>query len=342
MGFLAESPINKLNLKLLNKELADGNISHSYLFYGSNMKYLIEIALQFSANINCKKDGCMECRICRNTLKAKYPNLHFLDPGGNSILVEEIKDFINSMSLSSIDNEFKVGIIKEADLGGSKFDLLLKTLEDPPDEKCIFILLAEDISSVIPTIKSRCQTFNWIFTDNILENYDKRYHNFKIELEDLLAEIISERKNITKALGFSGIVKNFIDEICKEARDRHKKELEKIKKSGLDKGEAESIIKKLEEKLKREISKLTNLIIMNVFDIMTVCIEDIIAVAAGSREEALHYTKNYNIIRESFKSENINKYMELLKVIRENRIYLNQGIYYEIALDRIVLGLVRY
>jgi DNA polymerase-3 subunit delta' len=342
MGFLSENPLNQFNLKLLNKELANRNISHSYLFYGENMKYLLEIALQFAANINCKNNGCMECRICRNTLKAKYPNLHILDPVGSSIIMEEIQDFIKSMSLSSIDNEIKIAIIKEADSGGTSFNLLLKTLEDPPDENCIFILLAEDINTIIPTIRSRCQAYNWIFKGSTLENYDQRYQNFKIEIEGLLAEIMSDRKNISGALGFSGSVKNFINEICKEAGDRHKKELEKIKKSGLDKDEIESIIKKVEGKHKREINKLTNLIIMNVFDIMADCFEDIIAVVAGSSKEALHYAKNYNIIFESFKSEKINKYTELLKVIRENGIYLNKGIYYEIALDRIVLGLIQH
>jgi len=342
MGFLTESPLNQLNLKLLNKELAEGNISHSYLFYGENMKYLLEIALQFAANLNCKNNGCLECRICRNTLKTKYPNLHILDPGGNSILVEEIRDFIKSMSLSSIDNEFKIGIIKEADLGRESFDLLLKTLEDPPDGNCIFILIAEEINSIIPTIRSRCQAYNWIFKSSTIENYDERFKNFKTEAENQLAGIMSDRKNISKALGFSGMVKNFIEVICKEARDRNKKESEKIKKSGLDKDEIDRIIKKLEEKLKRELSKLTNLIIVHVFDIIADCLEDIIAATAGSNEEALHYAGNYNIIKKSFKTDDMNEFVKLLRVIRENRFYLNQGIYYEIALDRLVLGLVRH
>ncbi|MHB1346404.1 MAG: hypothetical protein ACYCXK_02825 [Candidatus Humimicrobiaceae bacterium] len=342
MGFLAENSLNQLNLKLLNKELLEGNISHSYLFYGENMKYLFEIALQLAANINCKNNGCMECRVCKNTLKSKYPNLHILDPGGNSILVEEIQDFIGSMSLSSIDNEYKIGIIKEADLGGRFLNISLKTLEDPPDENCVFILLAEDVDSIIPTIRSRCQAYNWIFKGSVLENYGERFNDFKAGTERLLSEIMSERKNISKALGFSGQVKDFVDVICKEARDRHKKESEKIKKSGLDREEIERIVKKLDEKLKREINKLTNLIIVHVFDIIADCFEDIIAAVSGSSGEALHYAANYNIIMKSFKTENINKYMKLLKVIRENRSYLNQGIYYEIALDRVVLGLVRY
>ena len=318
------------------------NISHSYLFYGENMKYLLEIALRFAANINCRKNGCMECRVCINTLKAKYHNLRILDPAGTSIIMEEIQEFIYSMSVSSIDNEFKIAIIKEADLGGSAFNLLLKTLEEPPDEKCVFILLAEDINSIIPTIKSRCQTYNWIFKGSAFENYDKRFQDFRIELEGRLNEIMSDRKNISGALNFTAGVGIFVKEICSEASKRQKKELEKIKKSGLDDDEIKRIVKKLDEKHKREIKKITNLIIMHVFDIMAACLEDIIAAAAGSSREALHYPENYNIINESFKSENINKYTELLKVIRENGIYLNQGINYEIALDRIVLGLVQH
>ena len=306
------------------------------------MKYLFEIALQFAANINCKKNGCMECKTCINTIKAKYPNLRIIDPAGNSILMEEIKEFIYSMNVSSLDNEFKIAIIKEADLGGDSFDLLLKTLEDPPDEKCVFILLAEDINSIKPTIKSRCQTFNWIFKGSTFENYDKRFQDFKIELDGLLAGIMSDRKNISGALNFTGNVGIFVKEICGQAEKRQKKELEKIKKSGLDDDEVKRIVKKLEEKDKREIKKITNLIITRVFDIITDCLEDIIAVAAGCRQEALHYPDNYNIIKEGFKSDNIDKYTRLLKDIIENRIYLNKGINYEIALDRIVLGLVRH
>jgi DNA polymerase III delta prime subunit len=342
MGFLADSPTNKLNLKLLNKKLAEGSISNPYIFYGGSMKHLMEIALYFAAGINCRDKGCMECQTCRNTLKLKYPNLHILDPIGNSIVVEEIQDFITGMSLSSTGNEFKIGIIKEADLGGVYFDPLLKTLEDPPDEKSVFIFLAEDINSIRPTIRSRCQSYNWMFKDGMLEEYNEKYLNFKTVIENGLSAIISDRSNITSALGVSGSVKDLIDETWREEESRIKKENDKIKKSGLDKDLIERIIKEMDGRHKRAKSKLANLIIMRVFDIIADYLEDIIAVIAGSRAEALHYAENYNIIRDNFKDEGINKFTELLEVIRENSLYLNKGIYYEIALDRILLGLVRH
>ncbi len=309
------------------------------------MKYLLELALHFAANINCEKGGCLECRTCRNTLKAKYPNLYILEPVGNFIVVDEIDDLIYRMSISSINNEFKIAIIREAELmsgsGGITFNKMLKTLEDPPDEKCIFILLAEDINAIIPTVRSRCQAYNWIFKGSAFGNYDERFRSIENELESHLKILMSDRKNISGALYFSRTIGSFIPEIGADIIKKQKKETEKIKKSGLDKDEIDRIVKKTEDRFDREIKKLTSLIIKHVFDIIAACLEDIIAVIAGGKREALHYTDNYNIISESYKGGSINKYLELLGTIRENKIYASQGINYEIALDRVILGLVQ-
>ena len=334
--------MNTLNLRLLNKELKSGNISHSYLFHGENMKHLFELALNFAANINCKKGGCLDCSTCKNTLKAKYPNLYVLEPMGNVITVEEISELNYLMSISSINNEFKIAVIKEADLMSDiTFNKMLKILEDPPDEKCIFLLLVEDVNTIMQTVKSRCQIYNWFFKGKSSEKFDEKLSGIEDELKDLLKKLISDRSNISSALNFSGSVNGYIPKIGEEIIKKQKKEIEKIKKSGLDEDETGRIIKKIEADNKREISKLTSLIIKHVFDIITICLEDIIAVMAGSKKEALHYADNYNIINESFRGEGINKYLELLNTIRENKIYANQGINYEIALDRVMLGLVR-
>lgn len=306
------------------------------------MKHLFELALNFAANVNCKQGGCLDCKTCKNTLKAKYPNLYVLEPLGNVITVEEITELNYLMSISSINNEFKIAIIKEADLMSDiTSNKMLKILEDPPDEKCIFILLAEDINNIIQTIKSRCQVYNWIFKSKSLEHFDEKFNDIENELKELLIKLISDRKNITAALNFSGHINNYIPKIGEEIIKKQKKETERIKKSGLDEDEIDRIIKKIEANNKREISKLTGLIIKHVFDIIAYCLEDIIAVMAGSKRETLHYTDNYNIISKSFYGESMDKYLELLDIIRGNKIYANQGINYEIALDRVILGLVQ-
>lgn len=275
----------------------------------------------------------------------RYPNLYVLEPAGNTIVVEEINDLIYQMSVSSINNEFKIAIIKEADLmsgsGGLTFNKMLKTLEDPPDEKCIFILLTEDINAIIPTVRSRCQIYNWIFNDKLNKNFNTKFDDLKNELEILLKDIISDRKNITAALNFSARVSMFIPAIGDEIIKKQKKEIDKVEKSGFDEEEIQVIVRKIEENNKREISKLTSLIIRYVFDIISACLEDIIIVIAGGVKNALHFRDNYNIINESFEGESINKYLDLLKAVRENKIYAAQSINYEIALDRIILGLVQ-
>lgn len=306
------------------------------------MEHLFELTLNFAANLNCKNNGCLDCATCRNTLKARYPNLYVLEPLGNVITVEEITELNYLMSISSMNNEFKIAVIKEADLMSDiTSNKMLKILEDPPDNKCIFILLAEDINNIIKTIKSRCQLYGWIFKGKELERFDKKFADIENELKKMLMELISNRKNITAALNFSNYVYGYIPKISQEIIKRQKKEIEKIKKSGLDEDDIERMIKKNEANNKREISKSTALIIKHVFDIITDYFEDIIAVMAGSKDKVLHYAGNYNIISKNFNGEDINKYLKLLEVIRENKIYIKHGINCEIALDRVILGFMQ-
>lgn len=309
------------------------------------MKLLFEIAINFAANINCKKDGCLECKTCKTILKGKNPNLYVLEPAGNSFLVEEIEGLIYQMSISSVNNEFKIAIIKEADLmgslGGITFNKMLKTLEDPPDEKCIFILLTEDIDAIIPTVKSRCQIFNWIFNSNGSESYNEKFIYIKNEVENLLKSIISDRKNVFNALNFSIKVSNFIPEFSSEIVKEQKKAIEIVRKSGFDEDEINKIIKKIDSNYERKVKKVTNLIISYVFDIIAAYLEDIVAAIAGAKKEALHYKDNYNIIIENYKLEDINKYINLLESVRENKIYISNEINYEIALDKVILGFVQ-
>ena len=309
------------------------------------MDLLLKLALNFAANINCKNGGCLSCKTCKSIFMGKNPNVYIIEPIGSTYVVEEIEEVIRQMSISSVNNEFKIAIMKEADLmsgvGGIAFNKMLKTLEDPPDEKCIFILLTEDIDLIIPTVKSRCQTFNWIFNSDDLNNYDEKFKNLKKETEDLLNSIILDRKNILNALNFSIKISNFIPQFCNEIEKEHKKDVEIIKKSGFDEDEINKILKKIESNYARKIKKLTNLIINYVFDIIVFYVEDIIAVIAGAKQEVLHYAQNYNIIVKNFKTEDINKYIKLLDYVKENKVYIKESINYEIALDKVILGFVQ-
>lgn len=74
-----------------------------------------------------------------------------------SISVEEGRSIIQYISMKSFQAEFKIVLIWLPELmHSSTSNAILKALEEPPP-KTIFILVANDIEKIIPTILSRCQ-----------------------------------------------------------------------------------------------------------------------------------------------------------------------------------------
>src|SRR4030066_72436 len=164
IDFLTEDNVNRSNIKLLSKMIESGNVSHAYLFNGNNTELLYRLALGFAASVNCPQKGCGNCIVCRNTIKGVYPNILIVEPEGNILRIEEIARLQKFMGLSSYIPGKKICIIKESELmNQAAGNRLLKTLEDPPDEDSIFLLLTEDIPVMLPTVVSRCLVYNWNF-----------------------------------------------------------------------------------------------------------------------------------------------------------------------------------
>ena len=71
--------------------------------------------------------------------------------------VDNIREIREEVAYSPTSGKYKVYIIDEVHmLSIGAFNALLKTLEEPP-EGAVLILVADDINSILPTIRSRCQ-----------------------------------------------------------------------------------------------------------------------------------------------------------------------------------------
>lgn len=80
-------------------------------------------------------------------------------------------DFIHFMNLSPVGSSVKVGIVEDLDrFSASALNSLLKTIEEPP-VNTIFIMTAQEISNVLPTIISRVQLIrlNYLSDQHIAE-----------------------------------------------------------------------------------------------------------------------------------------------------------------------------
>ena len=102
---------------------------------------------------------CGQCSSCQLIAAGNHPDFQIIEPekDGGQIKVDQIRALIESTSLSSQYNGYKVIIINPAEaMNISAANSLLKTLEEPP-QKTLLILVARQISRLPATIRSRCQ-----------------------------------------------------------------------------------------------------------------------------------------------------------------------------------------
>ena len=82
-------------------------------------------------------------------------------PGANTILINSIRDLKHDVSLSTINNEWRIILIFQAEKlcipSPEAAHALLKVLEEPP-EQTLFILVSSQPGAILDTIHSRCQS----------------------------------------------------------------------------------------------------------------------------------------------------------------------------------------
>lgn len=164
----------------LAKNLAKNSIAGAYIFAGPEKLGKNTIASFFAYSLLCEKRDtgvalpCGECASCRQHLSAEvvkdeeslasvHPDFHLLqrDKDKKNISIEQVRDFIRTLGMSSFLNSYKIGIIKHAEsLSEDAANALLKTLEEPKD-KVVVILLVSNIESLPATIASRAQVLNF-------------------------------------------------------------------------------------------------------------------------------------------------------------------------------------
>lgn len=162
--------------KTLKNSIQRGQLAHAYLFCGPRGVGKTTTARIFAKMINCSNpsaDGepCGKCESCVSFAEGRSYCIFEMDAASNNS-VEDIKDLIDKVRIPPQVGKYSVYIIDEVHmLSTQAFNAFLKTLEEPP-EYAIFILATTEKHKILPTILSRCQTydFNRITVDNIVRN----------------------------------------------------------------------------------------------------------------------------------------------------------------------------
>lgn len=95
-------------------------------------------------------------------LMPTHPDLHWVRPleDKKSIGIDQVRDLVAELTLTSHERRGKVAIIEPANLmTANAANSLLKTLEEPPGH-ALLILVADRAGRLPPTVRSRCQQFN--------------------------------------------------------------------------------------------------------------------------------------------------------------------------------------
>ena len=186
-------------VQTLKNSIKRGKLAHAYLFCGPRGVGKTTTARLFAKAINCANptkdmDPCGECESCKSFEEGRSYCIHELDAASNNG-VDDIKNLMDQVQIPPQVGKYSVYIIDEVHmLSTAAFNAFLKTLEEPPAH-AIFILATTEKHKILPTILSRCQTydFNRISVPDIVRNLRMIATKENVSIDDESLHVIAQK-----------------------------------------------------------------------------------------------------------------------------------------------------
>lgn len=179
----------------------NNKLPHALLFSGQKGIGKLHLAQKFAKTILCDaniSEPCNQCQNCHLLDLGHHADFKLVQPeeSASMIKIDQIRSVCEFAQHTAQRGQYKIIIIDLAEqLNIAGTNALLKSLEEPQG-KTLFILITEKVSSLLPTLLSRCQKVNfktpngdmaksWLLTHNA-EN--KKLESKRLELALYLAE----------------------------------------------------------------------------------------------------------------------------------------------------------
>lgn len=150
---------------LIKKAFLNQKLVHAYLFSGEAGVGKKEMAFWMSKRFFCleqhNNEPCNQCGNCKRIDSMNHPDLHFIEPDGQSIKIDQIRMLQKEFQYKGVESEKKCYIIQHVDkMTVQAANSLLKFLEEPNGQS-LAILLTENRHRMLDTILSRVQVYQF-------------------------------------------------------------------------------------------------------------------------------------------------------------------------------------
>lgn len=195
----------KAIIEHLYNALRTGSISHAYILSGDAGSGRKTIASIFAAALQCENlqaeniqtknrqaenpEPCGKCLSCMQAESGNQPDIITVTHAKpNSIGIDEIRRMRADLQIRPYANAHKIYIVPDAEkLTVQAQNALLKTLEEPP-EYAVILLIANGVSTFLPTILSRCVVLQTrAVEENQIAEYLQREKGLSSEQAKVLA-----------------------------------------------------------------------------------------------------------------------------------------------------------